>query len=419
MDAKRRAKRGFTLVELLVVIAIIGILVALLLPAIQAAREAARRNQCLNNIKQLLVALQNCHDTRKGLPLASTAPLLVGATSPLGATPNKYGAKGVQAGTPAGTITAGQQGDGYSWIVQILPFMEENVIYDKLTQSSGTVRLGKLADAAFNTGTSAPTQNPGVGPGATNPYIFATKISTLVCPSFPGDEDVAPGNFGSTWIATGGTNKVASGNYMALAASHYSGETPSHLESGLPSAAGQPKGKTCATGAYCGNGGLPFPGIVGGKVQKTGLGFQSLSDGTSKVALVTESREETATSWYSGLASFVVGMMPPSPAGNGAAPVGSAVGTGTNIFWVCTATTCDTALNKGDTKSDTTRYYMKANPYTSANPAVRIWGPSSRHPGTVIHGYADAHTEGLNDNIDKDVYLHLITRNGREVDNPN
>jgi prepilin-type N-terminal cleavage/methylation domain-containing protein len=78
MDARRNPGRGFTLVELLVVIAIIGILVALLLPAIQAAREAARRNQCLNQIKQLLIALQNHHDTRKGLPLASTAPFRQG-----------------------------------------------------------------------------------------------------------------------------------------------------------------------------------------------------------------------------------------------------------------------------------------------------------------------------------------------------
>ena len=63
-----RPRRGFTLIELLVVIAIIAVLIALLLPAVQAAREAARRAQCINNLKQIGIAMHNYHDTTGSLP---------------------------------------------------------------------------------------------------------------------------------------------------------------------------------------------------------------------------------------------------------------------------------------------------------------------------------------------------------------
>jgi hypothetical protein len=308
--------------------------------------------------------------------------------------------------------TAGQSGDGYSWICQILPFMEENTLYDKMTQAVSPNRLGKFQDAAFEKDAKGATLNPGTAAtNPTNPYIFAQKVATLVCPSFPGEDDHAVADLPSA--PTNGTAKVATGNYVAIAATHLQG-TSKQLESGYPTSTAT-TAKSCALGTtYCGNGGLPFPGLVGttpGRVQKTGLNIVSLQDGTSKVPMICESREEIRSSWYSGACSWVVAVWPKDGSLN---PTGFQATTTSPWYWQC-STNCDHALNKGDPKATSnTLYYIKdsANPH---NGLYRIWGPSSRHPGVVIHGYGDGHTEGINDTIDPTAYVQSVTRGGREV----
>ncbi|MDR1963654.1 MAG: DUF1559 domain-containing protein, partial [Planctomycetaceae bacterium] len=139
---------GFTLVELLVVIAIIGVLIALLLPAVQAAREAARRMQCTNKLKQIAIACHNHHDTRNLWPSAQMIPEAISGAK-------KTGSVGTD-GVPV------QQLRRWGYVPQLLPFMEQQSVYDGVIQ-----RL----DTAVNT-------SPWDGIA-----VLRVKISTLICPS--------------------------------------------------------------------------------------------------------------------------------------------------------------------------------------------------------------------------------------------
>jgi prepilin-type N-terminal cleavage/methylation domain-containing protein len=133
-----RSRTAFTLVELLVVIAIIGILVALLLPAVQAAREAARRMQCGNNLKQIALSLHNYHDTHGKFPMGNIVD--------------------ISGGTPGG--------DGWTWHVRILPFIEQSPLFDRVSRVVGTNIGGETSAEQLLAGRD-------------------TKLTFFQCPSHP------------------------------------------------------------------------------------------------------------------------------------------------------------------------------------------------------------------------------------------
>ncbi|HQU42208.1 MAG TPA: DUF1559 domain-containing protein [Pirellulales bacterium] len=143
-------RRGFTLVELLVVIAIVGILIGLLLPAVQAARESARRTQCVNNLKQLGIACQNYHDAMRRLPpgYLAAGPYVDGETDT----------------TP-----------GWGWAALLLPNMEQTTVYQS---------------ANF----SLPVQHPA------NARAVQTWVAPYLCPSdiVPDTPYAVPNASGST-----------------------------------------------------------------------------------------------------------------------------------------------------------------------------------------------------------------------------
>ena len=160
------AVNGFTLVELLVVIAIIGVLMALVLPAVQAAREVSRRSSCGNNLKQLGLALHQFHDAYQQLPPGRGGP------APLVFSPQAH----------------------------LLPFVEANGLYSKLNLDSSPTNL-VIAGVPYS--------------GTANAAAASEAVGLLQCPSDPASGRVPGSTFGGTnYVASSGSGTVNNGSLV-------------------------------------------------------------------------------------------------------------------------------------------------------------------------------------------------------------
>jgi prepilin-type N-terminal cleavage/methylation domain-containing protein len=223
-------RSGFTLVELLVVIAIIGILIGMLLPAVQSVREAARRTQCANKLRQIGLAIHNYESAHGVFPVNQVGP---------------------------GAANGGGYGSGYySWMVPLLPYIEQNNLYN-------------MFDLSINNGDGNGFMMSDTHPNA---VAAATRVDLFLCPSDASE--------GSNIIF--GTANPASCNFVANA--------------GWPSYATGFDGERGSNGRFNGCIPLVHPSSPIAWHGSSRVGFAQIIDGTSNTAMLSERLIQTGLS---------------------------------------------------------------------------------------------------------------------------
>jgi prepilin-type N-terminal cleavage/methylation domain-containing protein/prepilin-type processing-associated H-X9-DG protein len=330
----RRQREGFTLVELLVVITIIGMLMALLLPAIQAAREAARRATCMNNQRNLGFAMLNYQAAKGVFP---------GFLNEIG-TLNK--------GTPSAAPYFG------SWIVPILPYLERQDVYElwtKLTPSGQQQHL--IADASGK------------------PQGFV-NIPLLICPSNP--TAASPGQAPNAYRVNAG--RAGSSSRVVAAAS---------------------VDDTISCGVFD----IVSPYLTtGGAIKNTAMSIDGIRDGTVNTLMLSENTR-AGDFWTAGAAGLDMANLFKSDA-----PYDGR----TDTFDKCEAA-LGFRIPKSTTSPEGLEFPMNVNVDGRTSGEPRGASPGSYHSGLVIVTFCDGHVRPLDQRIDPNTYLHMITPNGKKA----
>jgi prepilin-type N-terminal cleavage/methylation domain-containing protein len=356
-------RRGFTLVELLVVIAIIAMLIGLLLPAVQSAREAARRTQCQVNLKSCATAAAVYESSRMRIP----------AVTDRNATTSR-------AGNAAGTTAT-----GYSWLFNLLPYMEDQAVYQNVSNNTGKLALGP-----FSQGTTAGAASGGAfgGPNCTGQHAATiANMSYAICPTSSGSATVQTqtqpdGQFASEYASfEASRGAVGRTSYFAMAGAYLDPATRMPVTGNYAGAIqfqpDAPSGGVAVVNAF----GLP------------GIRIASCSDGLTKTIFFIESREKAYASWIDGTTAWVVAF--PS----GTIPTFNQ----TSSTWNVT----QSALNFEGC--------LKAADFGTRIARDRIWGPSSEHSGgIVLAAFGDTHVQPVTSDVDPGILLAWSTRAGAE-----
>jgi prepilin-type N-terminal cleavage/methylation domain-containing protein/prepilin-type processing-associated H-X9-DG protein len=356
----RTSRAGFTLVELLVVIAILGTLVGLLLPAVQAAREASRRSTCQNNTKQISVAVLNFHDARQGFPLGAEFDV------------------------------------GTSWHSLVLPFIEQGSLYELLTFQEDSAGNYQWAFGVPGiTGTAALT-NRAYNRWYKNIYVCEQPLSTFRCPSSTFPDQVADIS-GDNWIV----QRRAPTNYLGCVTSTLTGDRRRQT---VPA----PWGGTGATevisdleGVMTGR--IPHQRIIynGKSYGMTGSRMASVTDGSSATILIGEAEPDVKAVPEMGVIRE-----------------NNAINFGRKDHWLYGGDDVDTT-NQGDMSEHLGSTAVPLNapaaaPGTAAFAAYEF-SFGSRHPGGANFGYADGSVRFITDRIDPVIYAALGSRGNGEV----